>query len=80
MDMLFLRATNQAIPGESPNIILTNKWVVGSSDDRTSQLMFYVHQGLMKRFSVGFLVSIGLPATDLECLIKILISHSPKFK
>ena len=32
--------------------------------------MFYVPRGLMKRFSGGFLVSISLPATDLECLTK----------
>ena len=35
--------------------------------------MFYVPWGLMKRFSGGFLISISLRATDLECLIRNLI-------
>ena len=35
--------------------------------------MFYVPQRIMKTFSGGFLVSIRLPETDLEFLIKILI-------
>ena len=34
----------------------------------------------MKRFSGGFLMSISLQATDLECLIKILIFDSLRFK
>ena len=40
--------------------------------------MFYVPRGLMKRFSGGFLISISLPATDLECLIRNLIFNSLK--
>ena len=41
-----------------------------------------VPRGLMKlkRFFDGFLTSISLPATDLECLIKNLIINSLKFK
>ena len=35
--------------------------------------MFYVLWGLMERFSGGFLISISLPATDLERLINNLI-------
>ena len=42
--------------------------------------MFYVPRGLMKRFPGAFLISISLPATDLECLIKNLIFSSLKFK
>ena len=42
--------------------------------------MFYVPQGLMKRFSGGFLISISLPATDLECLIKNFIFNLLKFR
>ena len=34
----------------------------------------------MTRFSGGFLISISLLATDLECLIKNLIFNSLKFK
>ena len=70
----------QAIPEESPNTILTNMCVVGSNGERTSELMFYVTWGFMKRFSGVVLISISLPATDLECLIKTLIFNSLKFK
>ena len=42
--------------------------------------MFYVPRGLMKRFSGDFLISISLPANDLECLIGSLIVNSLKFK
>ena len=42
--------------------------------------MFYVPQGLVKRFSGGFLISVSLSATDLLCLIKNLIFNSLKFK
>ena len=42
--------------------------------------MFYVLRGLMKRFSGAFLISISLPATDLECLIKNLIFKALRFK
>ena len=63
----------QAIPRESPNTIITNTCVVRSNGERTSQLMFHVPRGLMKRFSGAFLISISLPATDLECLIRNLI-------
>ena len=34
----------------------------------------------MKRFSGGFSISVSLPATDLECLIKILVFTSLNFK
>ena len=68
--------TNQAIPGESPNTILTNSSVVGSNGQWTSQLMFYGLWGLMKRFSGGILISVSSLATDLECLIRNLIFNS----
>ena len=42
--------------------------------------MLYVLQGLMKRFSGGFLISVSLSATDLVCLIKILIFNSDSSK
>ena len=42
--------------------------------------MFYVPRGLMKRISGGFLISISLPAADLECSIKSLIFNSLRFK
>ena len=42
--------------------------------------MFYILQGLMKKFSAGFLISVSLSATDLLCLIKNLIFNSLKFK
>ena len=42
----------QAIPRGSPNTILTNTCVVGSNGERTSHLMFYVRQGLIKGFRV----------------------------
>ena len=42
--------------------------------------MFYVHRGLMKRFSGGFLISASLSATDLVRLIKDFIVNSLKFK
>ena len=70
----------QSIPGESPNTILTNTCVAGSNGEQTSQLMFCVSWGLMKRFSGGFLISISLPATDLECLIKSLIFNSTQIE
>ena len=35
--------------------------------------MFYVPRGPKERFSGGFLISISLPATDLECLIRNVI-------
>ena len=45
----------QMIAGELPN---TNTCVVGSNGERMSnKLMFYVSQGLMKRFSGSFLIS-----------------------
>ena len=72
--------TFQAIPGESPNTILNNMCVVGSNGERTSYSMFYVARGVMERFSGGSLISISLPATDLECLMKNLIFNSLKFK
>ena len=37
-------------------------------------------QGLMKRFFGGFLISISLPVTDLECLIENLIFNSLKLR
>ena len=70
----------QAIPRESPNTILSNTRIVGSNGKRTSQLMFYVPQGLMKKFSGSFLISVSLLATDLECLIRNLIFNSLRFK
>ena len=42
--------------------------------------MFYVSLGLMKRFSGGFFISISLPSTDFECLIRNLIFNSLKLK
>ena len=42
--------------------------------------MFYVPRGLTKRFSGAFLISISLPAADLEYLIKNLKFSSLKFK
>ena len=42
--------------------------------------MLYVPRGLMKSFSEGFLISVSLPATDLECLTINLIFNSLKFK
>ena len=67
----------QAIPGESPNTILTNMCVVGSNGEWTSQSMFYVPWGLMKKFSGGFLISVSLSATDPVRLIKnLILSHS----
>ena len=41
--------------------------------------MFYVRRGFTKRFSGAFLISISLPTTDLECLIKTLIFNSLQF-
>ena len=79
-DSLFLVLNSQAIPGELPNTILTNTYVVGSNGERMSLLMFHVPRGFMERFSGGFLISISLPATDLECLIRNLIFNSLKFK
>ena len=43
-------------------------------------MMFYDPGGLMKRFSGSFLISISLPATDHECLLRNLIFKSLKFK
>ena len=57
---------NQLIPWESPNTILTNRLKVRSSGERTSQMTFYIPQGLMKNFSGGFLFSISLLGTNLE--------------
>ena len=34
----------------------------------------------MKRFSNDFLISVSLPATDLECLIRNSIFNSLRFK
>ena len=62
-----------AIPGESSNTIITNVCVVGSDGERASYLIFYVPWGLAGRFSGGFLISVSLPATDLESLIRNLI-------
>ena len=42
--------------------------------------MFYVPQGLMKRFSCGFFVSISLSGTVIEDLVKIFIFNSSKFE
>ena len=35
--------------------------------------MIYAPRGLMKRLSGGFLISVSLLSTDLECLIRNLI-------
>ena len=57
-----------------------SKWVVGSSGERTNQLIIYVLRGFIKRLSDTFLVWISLSGTDLGYLIKIFIFDSPRFK
>ena len=41
--------TNESIPGESPNSIITNTCAVGSNGERTSYLMFYVPWGACEK-------------------------------
>ena len=70
----------QLIPWESPNTILTYERTVGSSGERTSQLMFNVSRRFTETFFGGFLVSISLLETDLENVIKSLTFNSFTFK
>ena len=74
------KVRGQTIPKESPNAIRANTCVVGNNGERTSWIMFYVPRRLMKRFLGGFLISINLPGTDLECLVRNLVFNSLKLK
>ena len=60
----------QLILGESPNTILTNKWTVERSGERTIQPMSCIPRRLMNSFSGVFLVSISLLESDLEYFLK----------
>ena len=70
-------------PGDSRGITKyhSNQYVSCWKQWRTDELADVLRpRGLMKRFSGGFLISVSLSATDLVCLIKILIFDSLRIK